>query len=132
MTLPRKCAAVAFAAALATLPTAAYSHEGTHPFASCPEAYANGYANIPRGDEHYAPELDGDKDGIGCDNPPEGFVPAPTASASSTAPTDKAEDVSLAETGSTTTVLTVSGLLGLFLGAGIHVLVKARRQRRKV
>jgi LPXTG-motif cell wall-anchored protein len=78
MKLLRKPAAVTVAAlALAALPTAAaQAHEGTHPFKNCTEAYDNGYSNIPKGDKHYGEHLDRDNDGVGCDNPPAGFVPA--------------------------------------------------------
>ncbi|MFC8866302.1 LAETG motif-containing sortase-dependent surface protein [Streptomyces sp. NPDC057148] len=77
MKLLRKPAAVAVAAvALAALPTLAEAHEGTHPFKNCTEAYDAGYSNIPKGDEHYADRLDRDQDGVGCDKPPAGFVPA--------------------------------------------------------
>ncbi|MFI8945395.1 LAETG motif-containing sortase-dependent surface protein [Streptomyces sp. NPDC053750] len=77
MKLLSKPAAVAVAAvALAALPTAAQAHEGTHPFKNCTEAYDAGYSNIKKGDEHYGEHLDRDKDGVGCDKPPAGFVPA--------------------------------------------------------
>ncbi|GAA3973848.1 excalibur calcium-binding domain-containing protein [Streptomyces marokkonensis] len=77
MNLLRKPVAVAVAAlALAALPTAAQAHEGTHPFDNCTEAYENGYSNIKKDDKHYAEDLDRDKDGVGCDKPPAGFVPA--------------------------------------------------------
>ncbi|MFG2677574.1 LAETG motif-containing sortase-dependent surface protein [Streptomyces sp. NPDC048392] len=78
MNLLRKPAAVAVAAlALAALPAAAaQAHDGAHPFENCTEAYDAGYSDIPKGDEHYGAHLDRDKDGVGCDNPPAGFVPA--------------------------------------------------------
>src|SRR5688500_15006639 len=73
----RRPAAVAVAAlALAALPATAVAHDGNHPFKNCTEAYENGYKNILEGDEHYGDHLDRDKDGIGCDKPPAGFVPA--------------------------------------------------------
>src|SRR5690606_29491595 len=72
----RKPAAVAVAAvALAVVPATAAAHDGTHPFKTCSEAYAAGYANIPKGDDHYGKHLDRDSDGIGCDQPPADFVP---------------------------------------------------------
>lgn len=37
-------------------------------FANCSEARANGYSNIMSGTPGYAPHLDRDKDGIGCEN----------------------------------------------------------------
>lgn len=78
MKLLRKPAAVTVAAlALAALPAAAaQAHDGAHPFKNCSEAYENGYSNIKEGDEHYGEHLDRDKDGVGCDKPPAGFVPA--------------------------------------------------------
>ncbi|AXL88509.1 hypothetical protein C4J65_09330 [Streptomyces sp. CB09001] len=78
MKLLRKPAAVTVAAlALAALPAAAaQAHDGTHPFKNCSEAYENGHSNIPKGDEHYGKHLDRDQDGVGCDKPPAGFVPA--------------------------------------------------------
>ncbi|MFJ5918110.1 LAETG motif-containing sortase-dependent surface protein [Streptomyces ardesiacus] len=77
MKLLRKPAAATVAAlALAALPAAAaQAHDGTHPFKNCTEAYDAGYSNIPEGDEHYGAHLDRDKDGVGCDKPPAGFVP---------------------------------------------------------
>ncbi|SDC13189.1 excalibur calcium-binding domain-containing protein [Streptomyces prasinopilosus] len=76
MNLSCKSAAVTVAAlALATLPvTIATAHEGA--FENCDQAYAAGHAHIPAGSEHYGEHLDRDKDGIGCDKPPAGFVPA--------------------------------------------------------
>ncbi|MDG9721289.1 MULTISPECIES: excalibur calcium-binding domain-containing protein [unclassified Streptomyces] len=77
MNLLRKPVAVTVAAlALAALPTAAQAHDGTHPFENCAEAYENGYSNIAKGDKHYGEHLDRDDDGVGCDKPPAGFVPA--------------------------------------------------------
>ncbi|MEU3661728.1 excalibur calcium-binding domain-containing protein [Streptomyces sp. NPDC032940] len=77
MNLLRKPAAVAVAAlALAALPAAAEAHDGAHPFENCSEAYAAGYSDIKEGSEHYGAHLDRDKDGVGCDKPPAGFVPA--------------------------------------------------------
>ncbi|WP_399884748.1 LAETG motif-containing sortase-dependent surface protein [Streptomyces sp. BBFR51] len=78
MNLLRKPAAVAVAAlALAALPTAAaQAHDGAHPFKNCTAAYDAGYSNIPKGDQHYGAHLDRDNDGVGCDKPPAGFVPA--------------------------------------------------------
>lgn len=46
-------------------------------FSSCAQAYEAGYANIPAGHPYYSPNLDRDKDGIACDNPPKDFVPRP-------------------------------------------------------
>lgn len=77
MNLLSKPAAVAVAAlALAALPTVAQAHEAAQPFKNCTEAYDAGYSNIPKGDAHYGRHLDRDNDGVGCDNPPAGFVSA--------------------------------------------------------
>lgn len=74
MNLLRKPGAIVVAAlALAVLPGAASAHDGDHPFANCTEAYAAGYANLPKGNEHYGSHLDRDGDGIGCDQPPADF-----------------------------------------------------------
>ncbi|MFE7892266.1 LAETG motif-containing sortase-dependent surface protein [Streptomyces sp. NPDC057412] len=68
--------ALVAALALAALPATAVAHDGNHPFTNCAEAYASGYSDIPRGDRHYGSHLDRDGDGLGCDSPPAGFVPA--------------------------------------------------------
>ncbi|WP_369941703.1 excalibur calcium-binding domain-containing protein [Xanthomonas medicagonis] len=39
----------------------------TRPFANCSEARAAGAAPVRRGDPGYAPKLDRDNDGIGCE-----------------------------------------------------------------
>ncbi|QEO24847.1 excalibur calcium-binding domain-containing protein [Xanthomonas translucens pv. undulosa] len=39
----------------------------TRPFANCTEARAAGAAPVRRGDPGYAPKLDRDNDGIGCE-----------------------------------------------------------------
>lgn len=44
-------------------------------FKNCDDAYAHGYANIPKTDPSYAAKLDADHDGFGCDQPPANFVP---------------------------------------------------------
>jgi len=67
-----KIARLLTVAALAVTPVLcvtapAVAHGGSHPFENCSAAEAAGYSNIPRGDEHYAPKLDRDKDGWGCD-----------------------------------------------------------------
>ncbi|CAM5447229.1 hypothetical protein SALBM217S_09526 [Streptomyces griseoloalbus] len=63
---------------LAALPATASAHDGNHPFKTCAEAYDNGYAKISSGDDHYGPALDPDGDGVACDEPPAGFIPATT------------------------------------------------------
>lgn len=41
-------------------------------FANCTEAAAAGVFNIPAGSPNYAPNLDSDRDGIGCEKPTSG------------------------------------------------------------
>ncbi|MGY0067174.1 LAETG motif-containing sortase-dependent surface protein [Streptomyces sp. QTS137] len=144
MNLSCKSAAVTVAAlALATLPvTTATAHEGV--FKNCPEAYAAGYANIPASSEHYGKHLDRDGDGIGCDNPPAGFVPAAdeekdkdTGSDDGTTKTgsgekgatEKGSGTDLAETGgnSATPYIAAGGAAVVLAGGG--VLLAARRRR---
>ncbi|SNX58287.1 LPXTG-motif cell wall-anchored protein [Streptomyces sp. TLI_55] len=127
MKLHRKPGALVVAAlALAVLPSAASAHDGDHPFENCTDAYAAGYANIPKDDEHYGPHLDRDGDGIGCDQPPADFVPAADKTTGET--TDKAGD-DLAETGGTDTTpyLAAGSVVALVAGSG--VLLVARRRR---
>ncbi|WP_456953364.1 excalibur calcium-binding domain-containing protein [Lysobacter sp. HA35] len=40
---------------------------GSRPFANCSEARAAGAAPVHRGDPGYAPKLDRDNDGVGCE-----------------------------------------------------------------
>jgi LPXTG-motif cell wall-anchored protein len=145
MNLLRKPAAVAFAAlALAALPTAAQAHEGTHPFENCTEAYDAGYSNIEKGDEHYGEHLDRDDDGVGCDKPPAGFVPAGDKDTDDGAGSGKddtsgngeagAEEAAgqgtdLAETGGddTTPYIAAGGAAVVLAGGGL--LLAARRRR---
>ncbi|NNN35087.1 excalibur calcium-binding domain-containing protein [Streptomyces sp. S3(2020)] len=126
MNLLRKPGAIAVAAlALAVLPSAAEAHDGDHPFANCTEAYENGYANIPEGDEHYGTHLDRDGDGIGCDSPPADFTPAKDQEADAAAP----KDTDLAETGGddTTPYFAAAGMSVMLAGAGVLVVVNRRR-----
>ncbi|GLW45789.1 hypothetical protein Stsp02_14510 [Streptomyces sp. NBRC 14336] len=118
----RTSTALAVAALALTLSSgAAVAHDGDHPFANCPEAYENGYANITADDEHYGGHLDRDNDGIGCDQPPADFEPA----------ADAAEDDStdLAATGgnSTTPYLAGGGAAVLLAGGGVLLAVRRRR-----
>lgn len=124
--------ASALAAFLAPVPAAA--HDGSHPFKNCTEAYENGYANIPKGDEHYAKRLDRDGDGVGCDKPPADFVPADEIEewedwAGSTA--DSGDD-SLAETGGNdaTPYLIAGGAAVLISGAALVSVARKRRSTR--
>nr|WP_223188187.1 excalibur calcium-binding domain-containing protein [Streptomyces sp. TRM68416] len=118
--------------ALAALPATAVAHDGDHPFKNCTEAYANGYANIQKGDEHYGSHLDRDADGIGCDQPPAGFEPAKDTAADDTAADDTAEDTDLAATGGNgaTPFLAAGGATVILAGGG--VLLAARRRRTGV
>ncbi|MEV1077507.1 LAETG motif-containing sortase-dependent surface protein [Streptomyces sp. NPDC050211] len=134
MKLFRRPAAVAVAAlALAALPVTAEAHDGNHPFENCSEAYENGYSNIKEGDEHYGEHLDRDQDGIGCDNPPAGFVPAEDEGTDSTDGADDAagqDDTDLAATGgnSATPYLAGGGAAVLLAGGGLLVVVRRRRE----
>ncbi|MFJ8935954.1 LAETG motif-containing sortase-dependent surface protein [Streptomyces sp. NPDC102365] len=140
MNLFRKSASLAAAAlAVATLSvTAAEAHDGLHPFENCTEAYANGYANIVKGDDHYAEDLDRDKDGIGCDRPPAGFVPASDQDTATDAKGGDGEDEGtdtgrrnpdLAETGGSGATPYIAGGGAAVLLAGGGVLFALRRRR---
>ncbi|WP_328440760.1 excalibur calcium-binding domain-containing protein [Streptomyces sp. NBC_00444] len=129
----RKPAAVAVVAlALAALPVTAEAHDGNHPFENCSEAYENGYSNIKEGDEHYGEHLDRDQDGIGCDNPPAGFVPAEDEGTDGAEDTAGQEDTDLAETGgnSATPYIAGGGAAVLLAGGGLLVVVRRRREVR--
>ncbi|MER5209473.1 excalibur calcium-binding domain-containing protein [Streptomyces sp. NPDC002838] len=143
MHLFRKSAAAAVAAlALAGLPATAEAHDGTHPFENCTEAYENGYSNIAEGDEHYGDHLDRDGDGVGCDNPPAGFVPAEDedGSAGSGEATEseasgasgRQDDTDLAATGGddTTPYLAAGGTAVLLAGGGLLLAARRRRTSR--
>ena len=128
MKLLRKPGAIVVAAlALAVLPAAAEAHDGDHPFANCTEAYENGYADIPEGDEHYGTHLDRDGDGIGCDQPPAGFEPAPDDA--DQAGTADRSGTDLAETGGddTTPYFAIAGMSVMLAGAGALVVANRRR-----
>ncbi|MEV5544779.1 excalibur calcium-binding domain-containing protein [Streptomyces sp. NPDC052309] len=141
----RKPAAAAVAAlALAALPTAAGAHDGTHPFKNCTEAYDNGYADIPASDEqHYGKHLDRDGDGIGCDKPPAGFVPADDKDSGGDGKADQAsgqresgsgsgKDTDLAETGGddSTPYLAAGGAAVVLAGGGLLLAARRRRDTR--
>ncbi|MGW0757956.1 LAETG motif-containing sortase-dependent surface protein [Streptomyces sp. NPDC002814] len=126
----RKPVAVAVAAlALAALPVTAEAHDGNHPFENCSEAYENGYSNIKEGDEHYGEHLDRDQDGVGCDNPPAGFVPAEDEGTEDAAGQD---DTDLAATGgnSVTPYIAGGGAAVLLAGGGLLVVARRRREVR--
>ncbi|MFE0185626.1 excalibur calcium-binding domain-containing protein [Streptomyces olivaceus] len=142
MNLIRKPAAVAVAAlALAALPTAAaQAHDGA--FDNCSEAYAAGHSNIPKGSEHYGKHLDRDNDGVGCDNPPAGFVPAGDkggndeeagqGSAGDKSGGDQAagaQGTDLAETGGNDNTPYIAAAGGAVVLAGGGLLLAARRRR---
>jgi LPXTG-motif cell wall-anchored protein len=135
--LLRKPGAIAVAAlALAALPATAEAH-GSHPFKNCTEAYENGEANIPKGDEHYGSHLDRDGDGVGCDKPPADFVPAEdevtedTSSDTGQESTGQ-ENTDLAETGgnSATPYIAGGGAAVLLAGGGVLFTVRRRRDAR--
>ena len=129
MKLLRKPGAIVVAAlALAMLPSAAAAHDGDHPFENCTEAYAAGYANILKDDEHYGTHLDRDGDGIGCDRPPADFEPHEDEAAAAAEDTGT-KDPDLAETGGgdTTVYLAAAGSAVLLTGGA---LVASSRRRR--
>ncbi|MDN3020367.1 excalibur calcium-binding domain-containing protein [Streptomyces sp. S.PB5] len=129
MNLLRKPGAIAVAAlALAVLPSAAEAHDGSHPFVNCTDAYENGYANIPKGNEHYGTHLDRDGDGIGCDSPPAGFEPA----ADEEAATTDENGTDLAETGGEdiTPYIAAGGMSVLLAGTALTVFMNRRRAAR--
>ncbi|MER7573758.1 excalibur calcium-binding domain-containing protein [Streptomyces sp. NPDC126514] len=123
--MPAALAAAAFA--LAVTAGAAQAHEGDHPFENCSEAYANGYANIAEGDEHYGSHLDRDADGIGCDQPPADFEPADDTA--DEAGSDTADDTDLAATGGNgaTPYLAGGGAVVILAGGGVLMAVRRRR-----
>ncbi|MFF5492483.1 LAETG motif-containing sortase-dependent surface protein [Streptomyces aquilus] len=125
-------AIVVAALALAVLPSAASAHDGDHPFANCTDAYAAGYANIAKGDEHYGTHLDRDGDGIGCDRPPADFVPADDEAAGTDAerkPDGKGTTEDLAATGGqdTTPYLAAGSVVALAAGSGVLLVTRRRR-----
>ncbi|MFI8532556.1 LAETG motif-containing sortase-dependent surface protein [Streptomyces aquilus] len=130
MKLLRKPGALVVAAlALAVLPSAASAHDGDHPFANCTDAYAAGYANIEKGDEHYGTHLDRDGDGVGCDRPPADFVPADDDATDNDGTAGEQAGEDLAETGGTDTTPYLAAGSVVALAAGSGVLLAARRRR---
>jgi LPXTG-motif cell wall-anchored protein len=146
MKLFHKSAAVAVtAAALAALPALAHAHDGTHPFKNCSEAYAAGHSNIKEGDPHYGEHLDRDRDGVGCDKPPAGFVPADDKEAAggdeaagekersgTERPSAAEKSADLAETGGddSTVYLAAGGAAVALAGGGLLVASRRRRATR--
>ncbi|MEV8086112.1 excalibur calcium-binding domain-containing protein [Streptomyces nigra] len=131
--------ALVAALALAALPATAAAHDGNHPFENCSEAYASGYSDIPEGDRHYGSHLDRDGDGIGCDSPPAGFVPADDKDAEESDGEDSdtgakgAEDgTDLAETGGSdsTPYIAAGGLVAVLAGGTVMLAVQRRRANR--
>ncbi|MFF5344814.1 LAETG motif-containing sortase-dependent surface protein [Streptomyces althioticus] len=130
-------AALLAAVALAAVPATAVAHDGSHPFANCTEAYDNGYSNIPEGDRHYGGHLDRDKDGIGCDQPPSGFVPRDESDGDADAGAGRAKEengggTDLAETGGsdTTPYIAAGGGAVVLLGGGLMIAARRRRENR--
>ncbi|MFI8091788.1 excalibur calcium-binding domain-containing protein [Streptomyces sp. NPDC086080] len=135
----RSFATVLAALAVAALPTAAMAHDGDHPFASCSDAYANGYSSISGGDDHYGPHLDDDGDGIACDQPPADFTPRDITEIGddTTAVTDTstaAQDDDLAETGAgksdsdNNTYLVVIGVSVVVIAGGTALVIALARR----
>ncbi|MFF7276519.1 excalibur calcium-binding domain-containing protein [Streptomyces griseorubiginosus] len=130
MNLLRKPGAIVVAAlALAVLPGAASAHDGDHPFANCTEAYAAGYANLPKGNEHYGSHLDRDGDGIGCDQPPADFK---AHDDDVTAGDPGRQNRDLAETGGgdTTVYFAAAGSTVLLTGGALVASARRRRATR--
>lgn len=103
-------------------------------FDNCTEAYEAGFSNIPRTHPSYAPKLDRDNDGVGCDNPPAGFQPRKEAEGSA----DGTQTGTKVETGGGTgdqlpktgpaAELALIGALVLLLGV-LAVVLRRRRIR---
>lgn len=139
MKIRTSAAAVVTAAALgmALAPTAALAHDGSHPFENCTAAYAAGYSDIQKGDEHYGKHLDRDGDGTGCDQPPSDFVPAKDRDKGDDSGADdsvsekpaKQDGGNLAETGGSSSTPYIAAGAGLLLVTGAGVLVAARGRR---
>ncbi|MBT3164070.1 excalibur calcium-binding domain-containing protein [Streptomyces sp. Vc74B-19] len=131
-------AALLTAVALAAAPATAVAHDGNHPFENCTDAYDNGYSDIPRADEHYGKHLDRDNDGVGCDQPPAGFVPhddsddAGAGTEDSGAKEENGAGTDLAETGGsdTTPYLAAGGAAVVLLGGGLMIAARRRRENR--
>ncbi|MDI9834605.1 excalibur calcium-binding domain-containing protein [Streptomyces sp. KAU_LT] len=141
--------ALVAALALAALPATAAAHDGNHPFTNCAEAYASGYSDIPRGDRHYGSHLDRDGDGLGCDSPPAGFVPADDKKSDGKKSDDNKSDdtqtgvgaaaddggrdgTDLAETGGSdsTPYIAAGGLVAVLAGGTVMLAVQRRRTNR--
>jgi LPXTG-motif cell wall-anchored protein len=134
-------AALLTAVTLAAVPATAVAHDGNHPFENCTDAYDNGYSNIPKGDEHYGKHLDRDNDGVGCDQPPAGFVPhddsdddagAGAGAEGSGAKEENGGGTDLAETGGsgTTPYIAAGGGAVVLLGGGLMIAARRRRDNR--
>lgn len=80
-------------------------------FENCSDAYRRGYALIPRGAPGYAPKLDGDDDGVACEDPPGGSGTRSSTAVASTS--GSAGTAGLAATGSS--VLLPLSLFGVGL-----------------
>lgn len=137
MKITRALAVTAALGASLLLTVPASATEG--PFKNCTEAYAAGHSNIPRGSEYYAPKLDRDGDGFGCDDhvkandgkaktgvyaETEGDTNLPKDETPATTPKD---DKALAETGgdSNTPYIVGAGAV-LLLSGGVLVLRRKR------
>ncbi|MBM4830995.1 excalibur calcium-binding domain-containing protein [Actinospica acidiphila] len=131
------------AVALAAVPATAVAHDGNHPFENCTDAYDNGYSNIPKSDaEHYGKHLDRDNDGVGCDQPPAGFVPhddsdddagtGAGAGAEGSGAKEENGGTDLAETGGsdTTPYIAAGGGAVALLGGGLMIAARRRRDNR--
>lgn len=106
-------------------------------YKTCSDAYADGVANIPRGDASYAAHLDRDGDGLGCDKPPASFVPKPAKTAAAKPKVTKAPAVASTSVGEAST-LPVTGPAtdaalagGGFLALGLLTVLGVRMAQRR-
>lgn len=103
-------------------------------FDNCAQAYDAGQSHIKKTSPLYAKHLDRDRDGIACDNPPEGFVAKPavtkTAKPQPTATTTAQAGVGTADRLPVTGPGEVGGVAALLLVIGVAVLAVTRRRRR--
>lgn len=132
MKLTRPLAVASLVAASVLIAVPASAHTGTHPFANCTEAKRHGYSSIPEGDKHYAPNLDADSDGYGCDkhgvlaNDGRAGTGYYAESVPGASPSTAAGD--LAETGGPASAPYVVGASAIMLAGGGYLALRRRRQ----
>lgn len=128
---PTKIVAVVVAVAAIALTPSAASADGAQAFKNCTEAYDHGHANIPEGSPYYADRLDRDRDGIGCDNPPDDFVAVKDDTADRAKSNTSRTDQNLAETGGdqTTAWIAVGGAGILAVGGTLTLAARRKKPR---